>query len=110
LIKKNGGTKAEARPINFHAMDPNVVLQKQEPTSQPGIDEIHENMRIDKTKEYQDKFVDKVDPFGKNVKKKVIKTSTIKFVAEEPGQLGKAKKADIGEAAVKRGTAGYDEG
>ena len=46
------------------------------------------------------------------MKKKVIKTSTIKFVAEDPSQqnFGKAKKATIPAASVSRTTTGYGGG
>lgn len=92
-------------------MDPNLVLD-QKLDKGPGIDEMHEQQRIDKTKEYQDKFVEKVDPFGKNVKKKIIKTSTIKFVADDAnGQaFAKAKKANLPVANVSRGMTNYAQG
>jgi hypothetical protein len=95
--------------LNFKKMDPSINLDKKV-ESGPGIDELQEAQRIEKTKEYQEKFVDKVDPFGKNVKKKVIKTSTIKFKAEEPQAFGKAKQANLPEAQIRRGHTGYDAG
>lgn len=46
----------------------------------------------------------KVDPFGQNTKKKVIKPTTIMFQADGPEKnLGKAKLADIASAKFRRG-------
>ena len=103
----------EQRPINFHAIDPSLVANKQRNEPKPkNLDEIDHADKIESTKEFQDKFVDKVDPFGKN-EKKVFKTKQIKFVAQDPSvaaNMGKAKKADLAAAQVKRGMAGYEEG
>lgn len=49
------------------------------------VDEIAKD-QIENTKEFQNKFADKVDPFGKNKKKNTIKMNKIKFAAPEPGQ------------------------
>lgn len=47
-----------------------------------GMDEIAAD-NISKTNEFQEKFVDKVDPFGTSKKKVVIKTQKIKFAAPD---------------------------
>ncbi len=107
-----GGVHKEHRPINFHAMDPSIVVNKQPEEAKARNLADHDNAgKIEQTKEFQDKFVDKVDPFGKN-QKKVFKTKQIKFIASDPAQaanLGKAKRADLAAAKVQRGVAGYDE-
>lgn len=69
-------------------MDPNLLkaqAEQQEADNVRDVDEIAKD-QIENTKEFQNKFADKVDPFGKNKKKNTIKMNKIKFAAPDPGQ------------------------
>jgi len=84
-------------------MDPNLLraqVEKREADNMKNVDEIAKD-QIENTKEFQNKFADKVDPFGKNKKKNTIKMNKIKFAAPEPGQeqsLGRMKQANLPDA------------